>query len=277
VRFNVEYQEALGGRVEMFRYGFSENETLTEMENNLAYYGINTTTLPKSLEDVFNFHPYGDDIRRNVTSRMPTRVAITGVMLFKRRNPKLGQDEYFTHYEHGLKYNNILNASDIDPMLKEEAQAIDNEIEQCADSVEFLGYLGIHLKFMVYQPLGGGSYIELPADIKNKKAIINIKNEDDKCFLYSLALGMAKEKPDHPERVTVYKGQILDSVKIPVGCSFPPKESDWPKWEKLNNLKLSILYLELDPLNEDRRYCASLPPPQQGWIYRGRSPTRSQQ
>ena len=31
----------------------------------------------------------------------------------------------------------------------------------------------------------GGSYIEFPDWIKNKKATINPKNEDDKCFQYA--------------------------------------------------------------------------------------------
>ena len=33
-------------------------------------------------------------------------------------------------------------------------------------------------------PLRGSSYIELPKELKDKKAIINMKNDDDKCFLW---------------------------------------------------------------------------------------------
>ena len=33
-----------------------------------------------------------------------------------------------------------------------------------------------------YQPLKGGSYIQLPAALRNKKAIVNVKNKDDHCL-----------------------------------------------------------------------------------------------
>ena len=44
--------------------------------------------------------------------------------------------------------------------------------------------LEIHI--VEYKPMRGGSYIPLPELIKKKNAIINIKNEDDKCFLWSV-------------------------------------------------------------------------------------------
>ena len=35
-----------------------------------------------------------------------------------------------------------------------------------------------------YRPLSGSSYIKLPVELKNsKKGLINIKNNDQKCFL----------------------------------------------------------------------------------------------
>ena len=44
--------------------------------------------------------------------------------------------------------------------------------------------LEIHI--VEYKPMRGGSYIPLPEFIKKKNAITNIKNEDDKCFLWSV-------------------------------------------------------------------------------------------
>ena len=40
-----------------------------------------------------------------------------------------------------------------------------------------------YLNVTLYKPLNGSSYIELPTELRNpKKGLINIKNEDDKCF-----------------------------------------------------------------------------------------------
>jgi hypothetical protein len=41
----------------------------------------------------------------------------------------------------------------------------------------------VELKINKYNPLRGNSYIPLPKILANKKAIINIKNNDNKCFL----------------------------------------------------------------------------------------------
>ena len=43
-----------------------------------------------------------------------------------------------------------------------------------------------YLNIINYQPLRGGSYLELPEELRNpKKGLINLKNEDNKCFLWS--------------------------------------------------------------------------------------------
>ncbi|VVC46441.1 Ribonuclease H-like domain [Cinara cedri] len=57
-----------------------------------------------------------------------------------------------------------------------------------------------------YNPLRGASYIKLPKIISDKKAIINIKNKDNKCFLWS-ALVLAALHPQHKHayRVSKYK------------------------------------------------------------------------
>ena len=74
--------------------------------------------------------------------------------------------------------------------------------------------------FGKYNLTRGGSYIELPSWVSLKKACINIKNEDDQCFKYSIQCGVNKiyEKA-HPERMTHYKnltdGLNWDNVNFP--------------------------------------------------------------
>ena len=52
----------------------------------------------------------------------------------------------------------------------------------------------------------GGSYIESPKWLKNKKATINPKNKDDKCFQYTLTVALIHEQvKDHPERISNIK------------------------------------------------------------------------
>ena len=49
----------------------------------------------------------------------------------------------------------------------------------------------------------GGSYIDSPDWIKKKKATINLKNTDDKCFQYTATVALNYEEIEsHPERVS---------------------------------------------------------------------------
>ena len=52
-----------------------------------------------------------------------------------------------------------------------------------------------------YSPLIGSSFVELPSELENsKKCFINIKNNDNKCFVWCHVrhLNLAKK---HPERI----------------------------------------------------------------------------
>ena len=52
----------------------------------------------------------------------------------------------------------------------------------------------------------GGSYIDSPKWLKNKKATINKKNKDDKCFQYSLTVALNYEKiKKYPQRISKIK------------------------------------------------------------------------
>jgi hypothetical protein len=91
----------------------------------------------------------------------------------------------------------------------------------------------LHVHIFKYTPLKGSSYIELPNWLKNTKSIINIKNDDDKCFLWSVLKALHPIE-NHPERINDlerYKNEINVS-----NISFPVTLSDIPKFEKQNNI-----------------------------------------
>ena len=57
-----------------------------------------------------------------------------------------------------------------------------------------------------YQPLTGGSYIPLPAAVRSKKVVINVKKRNDHCLRWALRVALAYLRwaypppPHHPER-----------------------------------------------------------------------------
>ena len=55
----------------------------------------------------------------------------------------------------------------------------------------------------------GGSYIDSPEWLKNKKATINPKNNDDNCFQYALTIALNhKQIKSHPKRISTDKSFI---------------------------------------------------------------------
>ena len=93
----------------------------------------------------------------------------------------------------------------------------------------------------------GGSHIDSPKWIKNKKAIINPQNKkNDKCFQYALTVALNHEKiKDHPERISKIK-PFIDHYNWNE-IDFPFTGKDWKKFESnnksiaLNNTCLIIL------------------------------------
>ena len=100
----------------------------------------------------------------------------------------------------------------------------------------------LHLKLMMgkYRPLRGSQYLDLPAFIRNNKAILNIQNTDEKCFLWCILAFLHQVRhTEHPSRVTKYI-QYENEVNMD-GISYPVAVKDVPKFEKQNNISVNVL------------------------------------
>jgi hypothetical protein len=88
-----------------------------------------------------------------------------------------------------------------------------------------------------YEPLSGSSYLPLPPYISNKKAIINIQNSDNMCFMWAILakLHPANVKPERVSKYRDYTGELnFDDIKFPV------KLYDISKFEELNDLTVNV-------------------------------------
>src|SRR5437867_2095458 len=65
-----------------------------------------------------------------------------------------------------------------------------------------------------YKPLRGKSYIPLPNSIQNRKATINIKNEDNKCFIYCLGRRFdPNPQKDHLEKCNKHLKKTCNEIE----------------------------------------------------------------
>ena len=89
----------------------------------------------------------------------------------------------------------------------------------------------------------GGSYIDSPKWLKDKKSTVNQKNNDNKCFQYAttLALNFNKINKD-PQRISKIKPFIENYNWNDI--NFPAATKDWNRFEVNNkNVALNILYV----------------------------------
>ena len=83
------------------------------------------------------------------------------------------------------------------------------------------------------EPQRGAGYIDLLANIKNKRAVINVKNKDNRCFEYAILSALHhNEIKDNPKRPSKYKGH-LDKLNF-TGIDLPVSPNDFCKFEKQN-------------------------------------------
>ena len=99
-----------------------------------------------------------------------------------------------------------------------------------------------------FNPMRGSSYIPLPDWISRKKAIIKIRNNDDKCFLWCV-LRYLYPKPKNDDRFTDLK-QYENSLNTK-GIKFPMKVKDITKFEALNP---SIPGINVFSVNENKTF-----------------------
>ena len=125
-------------------------------------------------------------------------------------------------------------------LLKKYEENLQNKMR--GSEFEFDGVNFLYYDFNKTSINRGGSYIDSPKWLKDKKSTINPKNNDDKCFQYAvtLALNLDKIKKDL-QRVSKIKPFIEKYNWEDI--DFPSTSKDWKKLECNNEIALNILYV----------------------------------
>ena len=99
--------------------------------------------------------------------------------------------------------------------------------------------LNIQLHVAEYQPLQATATFKLPKEIQDKKAVVNIQNTCDRCFLYCISAALYSGADEtHLERPAKHE-RHLERFNLQ-GLSFPMQVKDIHKFEKLNNVSISV-------------------------------------
>ena len=134
----------------------------------------------------------------------------------------------------------------IDELFESLCSKYQGNLETLINGSDFI-FDSVQLMYYKYHKVNfrrGGSYIDSPDWIKKKKATINPKDTDDKCFQYAVTVALNYEEIKwNPERVSNIKPFI--NKYDWKGINYPSKIDDWKTFEKHNpTIPLNILYIK---------------------------------
>ena len=153
--------------------------------------------------------PYLRELINDYKSKGEWKIQLTAQINFISLRP--GSDE--TRVMHTRSDNEeFMNGSDTDEIIKEVFKSLleiyqENLQEKMRGSgFAFDGVNFLYYDFNKVSINKGGSYIDSPKWLKDKKSTINQKNNDHKCFQYAVTLALNLDKVNnHPERISKIK------------------------------------------------------------------------
>ena len=104
----------------------------------------------------------------------------------------------------------------------------------------FYKIIKLELHTVSYRPLRGNTWIPLPKELADKKAIINMKNKYNKCFMWCV-LRKLNPKDDNAERVDKELMKKENTLNME-GIEYPVSIKDINKFEKQNpDIAITVL------------------------------------
>ena len=160
------------------------------------------------------------------------RLAITGDLVKKE----------FAFHSKGLKL--VLEETDESELYNEMVEEIEEEIQKVQDAEgsgwRFYRVIKLVLHTTRWEPLNGSSYIPLDPYLANKKALINMQNEDDKCFMWSV-LRALYPKDTNPQRIDNDLKSKQNSINMK-GIHYPVNLKAIDRFETQNpNISISVV------------------------------------
>ena len=167
---------------------------------------------------------------------------------------------------HSVGQKIITEETDPHEIFKEMMDEIEEEVQK-VEHAEGSGWVFVEVENLtlytdIWDPLKASSYIDLPKELKNKNAIINMKNEDNKCFLWCV-LRALNPKDTHPERIDKDLKSKEHTLNME-GIAYPVDFKNIGRFEKQNpDISITIfgyskqekVYpLKISKLNKNRKH-----------------------
>ena len=175
------------------------------------------------------------------------KVNVTLKILMKKKKIE-GDEVYFIYSEPYFicKEFTIINKDQIINALDKAAEEINNKIAEWLSegSGWFIEEVQHHyVNIVKYVPLRGNSYLPLPEEQHHhNKGLINLKNEDDKCFQWCHVRHLNLQKKD-PQRIKLTDREFAKGLDYS-GITFPVTIKQIPQIERQNEININVLVMK---------------------------------
>ena len=191
--------QVLNEIVEHVRANYPPRQSLEVRESNSALRNFARVYTIDGIER-YDAESFFQNIRQNITSILRNNRGTKVKLIFKcnmKRPSNLGETVITPADFH----------SDIEINLDgtDEEELYDTMVERLMEKIATFQSMGsgwifhsiikLELHTIEYNPLRGETWIPLPKELANKKAIINMKNKDNKCFLWCVLRALNPKIP----------------------------------------------------------------------------------
>ena len=215
-----------------------KNEVISRINNNLT--DKTYTYINPDFEKVDNLVERAIDDCKKYFRRFKYKC----VFVVKFNHTTHGTTNYFTITNNFKNQYEELNESN------ELNHQID-EFEQGESGYIFDSIKKLTVKMFKYHDIRASSYCKLPKSFSNSKSIVNIQNNDNYCFLWSI-LAHKYKVDNHRERVSHYTNHFHELNQGDI--QFPMKIKDIPTFERLNNLNINVFELSANDKSLSPKY-----------------------
>ena len=189
--------------------------------------------------------PYLRELINYYRNKDEWKIQLTAQINFISLRP--GSDETCVMHTRSVN-EEFMNGSDTDEVIKELFKSLlqryQENLQEKMKGSDFV-FEGVNYLYYDLNKISiskGGSYIDSPKWLKDKKSTINPKNNDYKCFQYAVTLALNLDKIDkNSQRISKIKPIIEECNWKDI--DFPSTSKDWKKFELNNEVALNILYV----------------------------------
>ena len=222
------------------RLEFNEQQITSAFQQSLKRWDFQMGSQETDLNNVLE--QFADILEEKIRQMMNqyTGIKVALILTVEYHSQNRPDLQPFNFYLRTSNYV-IYQASDIlttIPQLNKEICARNENVVRNTSNITIQNIHYLTIIFSRFEPLAASGYQPLPKFLANKKAIVNVKNRDNRCFAYAL-MSALKPNPIHPSRQTRICTDALKKYKLH-DIAYPVQPTDIPQLEEKLKLKINL-------------------------------------